>query len=64
MSLIFQRNKRLIKEDEQIVESLENLLQNPNDFNKNVLTLFDKSKDQVDFHEIKIDYALLNEQIS
>lgn len=57
-----QGSNRLIKEGAQIVESAEDLLQNLPDFNNNSLTLFDKSKDQIDFSEIKIDYTLLNEQ--
>lgn len=57
-----QGSNRLIKEGAQIVESTEDLLQNLPDFNNNTLTLFDKDKDQIDFREIKIDYALLNEQ--
>lgn len=55
-----QGGNRLIKEGAHIVESTEDLLQNLPNFDDNSYGLLDKAKDQIDFREIKIDYALLN----
>lgn len=55
-----QGSNRLIKEGANIVESTEELLQNLPNFDDNFYSLLDKTKDQIDFRQIKIDYALLN----
>ncbi len=57
-----QGTNRLIKEGAHLVESIEDLLQNLPVFDQNSLSLLDKCKDQIDFRNIKIDYALLSER--